>query len=41
VSEREAWNCSSDTILIAEDDAVYRHILQGWVQNLGYRVIVA
>ena len=30
-----------DSILIAEDDAVCRKILQAWLKTWGYRVVVA
>jgi len=39
VSERVAGDLSSETILIAEDDRIFRRILQSWLQNWGYRVI--
>jgi two-component system, cell cycle response regulator len=40
-SESEGPGSSCGTVLIAEDDAICRKILQTWLRNWGYRVIVA
>jgi two-component system, cell cycle response regulator len=40
-SESEGRGRSCSTVLIAEDDAVCRKILQTWLQSWGYQVIVA
>jgi two-component system, cell cycle response regulator len=40
-SESEGRGRSCGTVLIAEDDAICRKILQTWLQNWGYQVIVA
>lgn len=34
-------NASCGQVLVAEDDAMFRRILQSWLENWGYRVIVA
>lgn len=38
-SER-SWS-SCDRVLVAEDDAIFRKILQSWLESWGYRVVVA
>ena len=40
-SESEGRGPSCGKVLIAEDDAICRKILQTWLQNWGYQVIVA
>src|ERR1017187_3443674 len=37
--ERPESNC--DGVLVAEDDPMFRKILKSWLENWGYRVIVA
>lgn len=37
--ERPETNC--DGVLVAEDDPMFRKILKSWLENWGYRVIVA
>jgi diguanylate cyclase (GGDEF)-like protein len=32
---------SCDRVLVAEDDAMFRRILQSWLENWGYRVMIA
>ncbi len=32
---------SCDRVLVAEDDAMFRRILQSWLENWGYRVTIA
>jgi two-component system, cell cycle response regulator len=32
---------SCNRVLVAEDDALFRRILQGWLENWGYRVTIA
>jgi diguanylate cyclase (GGDEF)-like protein len=39
IPEREPRNCSSNTVLIAEDDPISRRVLQSRLQNWGYRVM--
>lgn len=41
ISECKPEERSSETILIAEDDRIFRRILESWLQKFGYRVIVA
>ena len=41
ISECKPEECSSESILIAEDDRIFRRILQSWLQRCGYRVIAA
>ena len=37
--ERPGSSC--DQVLVAEDDPMFRKILKSWLENWGYRVIVA
>jgi two-component system cell cycle response regulator len=37
----QAGGCASETILIAEDDPIFRRLLQSRLQSWGYRVIAA
>ncbi len=39
ISQCEPGDCASEVILIAEDDRIFRRILQSWLQKSGYRVI--
>jgi two-component system, cell cycle response regulator len=39
--EFERPGSSCDRVLVAEDDAMFRRILQSWLENWGYRVAVA
>jgi len=39
--EFERPGSSCDRVLVAEDDAMFRRILQSWLENWGYRVTVA
>ena len=39
--EAERSQSSCDRVLVAEDDALFRKILQSWLENWGYRVVVA
>jgi diguanylate cyclase (GGDEF)-like protein len=41
IAECKPEDCPSETILIAEDDRIFRRILQGWLQKFGYRVVAA
>src|SRR5271170_1239111 len=41
ISECELDRTASDTVLIAEDDRIYRRVLQSRLQNWGFRVITA
>jgi two-component system, cell cycle response regulator len=40
ISECKPGGGSSEAILIAEDDRIFRRILQTWLQKFGYRVVV-
>jgi two-component system cell cycle response regulator len=39
--EFERPGSSCDRVLVAEDDAMFRRILQSWLENWGYRVTIA
>jgi two-component system, cell cycle response regulator len=39
ISECKPGDCSTEAILIAEDDRIFRRILQSWLQKFGYRVV--
>jgi diguanylate cyclase (GGDEF)-like protein len=41
ISECKPEDSSSEAILIAEDDRIFRRILQSWLQKFGYRVVAA
>jgi two-component system cell cycle response regulator len=40
-TEFEPPGSSCDRVLVAEDDAMFRRILQSWLENWGYRVTLA
>src|ERR1700722_12873672 len=39
--EFERAGVSCDRVLVAEDDAMFRRILQSWLENWGYQVTLA
>jgi two-component system cell cycle response regulator len=41
LQEFERPGSSCDRVLVAEDDAMFRRILESWLENWGYRVTVA
>ncbi len=41
ISDCKSGTYSSETILIAEDDRVFRRILESWLQKFGYRIVAA
>src|SRR5437867_466742 len=41
VTEPQRPKSTFDNVLIAEDDAISRKILQNWLKNWGYQVIIA
>jgi len=41
VTEPQRPKSTFDYVLIAEDDAISRKILQNWLKNWGYQVIIA
>jgi two-component system cell cycle response regulator len=41
VSKYQPAHRPPETILIAEDDRIFRRVLQSWLEKFGYRVIVA
>jgi two-component system, cell cycle response regulator len=41
LSENGPRSDTSETILVVEDDLLFRRLLQGWLQGWGYRVMIA